>query len=126
MLPQGASPGTITSVKQVVLLCLNLSRAILSDTRVRRQWMFLSTLLVLAFVFAGYFFGFNLLKAHPALFAAYLVISLGGLVFLILFALFDLLLVRRDYHEARRAARRELTRHVEAARHEPPTAPPPS
>jgi hypothetical protein len=95
-------------VGQLIRLCLNLSRAILSDTRVRRQWIFFTTLGVLFFVFGGYFLAFGFLRQHPVGFAIYLLISFAGLGFLFLFALFDILLVRRHYMEERRRARREL------------------
>jgi hypothetical protein len=92
--------------------CLVIARAILSDMRVRRQWMFFLTLGVLAVVFGGYFLLFNFLEHHPFLFALYLAMSFGGLVFVMLFALFDLLMVRKAYGEAKKAALEEITRGV--------------
>jgi|GEM_PF-2073509 len=87
-----------------------LARAILSDTRVRRQWMFLGTLLVLGFVFGGYFLAGGFLRAHPVIFAVYVLASLGGVLFLVLFAFYDMLMVRREFLEARRAAHEEMVR----------------
>ena len=95
-------------VTRLIFLCLGLARAILSDTRVRRQWIFFSTLVVLGFVFGGYFLALKFLENHPVLFALYLLASFGGLAFLILFAFFDMLVIHRKYLAARRAAREKL------------------
>jgi hypothetical protein len=95
-------------VTRLIHLCLGLARAILSDTRVRRQWIFISTLVVLGFVFGGYFLALKFLENHPMLFALYLLTSFGGLAFLILFAFFDMLVIHRKYLAARRAAREKL------------------
>jgi hypothetical protein len=99
-------------MKFFVQSCLALSRAILSDMRVRRQWMFFLTLGVLALVFGGYFLLLGFLQQHPLLFALYLATSFGGLVFVMLFAFFDLLMVRKAYGEAKKAALEEITRGV--------------
>lgn len=99
-------------MKGLADFCLTMARAILSDFRVRRQWMFYLTLGVLAFVFGGYFLAFDFMKRHPVVFGAYLLISLAGLGFLILFAAFDLLVVRRAYREAHRAVMEEARRDI--------------
>ena len=98
------------SVHKLIETCLMLSRAILGDTRVRRQWMFMGTLLVLGFVFGGYFLAAGFLRSHPIVFALYVLASLGGVLFLVLFALYDMLMVRREFLEARRAAHEEMVR----------------
>ena len=90
--------------------CVMLARAILGDTKVRRQWMFAGTLMVLGFVFGGYFLAGAVLRAYPVLFAAYVLASLVGVLFLGLFALYDMLMIRRDFQEARRAAHEEMVR----------------
>ncbi len=95
-----------------------LSRSILGDTRVRRQWMFLGTLMVLGFVFGGYFLASGFLRAHPLVFALYILASLVGVVFLVLFALYDMLVIRREFQEARRAAHEEMMRDVRRDREE--------
>jgi len=97
-------------------MCVVLARAILGDTRVRRQWMFLGTLMVLGFVFGGYFLAAGVLRAHPVLFALYILGALAGVVFLILFAVYDMLMVRREFLDARRAARDEMVRGMAADR----------
>ena len=99
-------------MKSLVVLCLLLARAILGDTRVRRQWMFFLTLGVLAFVFGGYFFLFPVFRQQPWLFAVYLFFSLAGLFVLMLFALFDLLMLRKSYLAAKKEALDEITRGV--------------
>ena len=97
-------------MQKLIETCLVLSRAILGDTRVRRQWMFMGTLLVLGFVFGGYFLAGGFLRAHPIVFALYVLASLGGVLFLVLFALYDMLMVRREFLDARRAAHEEMVR----------------
>jgi hypothetical protein len=113
-------------VDRFIFLCLGLARAILSDTRVRRQWIFFSTLIVLLVVFGGYFLAIGFLQEHPFLFALYLLASFGGVIFLILFALLDMLMIHRRYREARRAAREKLSAPLEDAgsKQLPPTDPP--
>lgn len=64
--------------------------------------------MVLLFVFGGYLLAFDFLKRHPWLFALYLLASFAALIFLILFALFDMLMVRKDFREAKREARGKL------------------
>lgn len=103
----------VWGVQKLVQTVLVLSRAILGDTRVRRQWMFLGTLMVLGFVFGGYFLASGFLRAHPIVFALYILASLAGVLFLVLFALYDMLMIRRDFQEARRAAREEMVRDVQ-------------
>jgi FtsH-binding integral membrane protein len=103
-------------VKQLIATCVMLARAILGDTRVRRQWMFIGTILVLGFVFGGYYLAGGFLRSHPLVFALYLLGSFGGVVFLMLFALYDMLMIRRDFLDARRAAREEMARSVDAGR----------
>ncbi len=97
-------------VSSFVRFCLVLSRAILSDTKVRRQWMFLLTLGVLSFVFGGYFFGGSFMSDHPWIFLFYLAVSFGGLIFLVLFAIFDILMVRKALKAEAQAAFRQATR----------------
>lgn len=87
-----------------------LARAILGDTRVRRQWMFMGTLLVLGFVFGGYFLAASFLRSHPIVFALYILASLVGVLFLVLFAFYDMLMIRREFLAARRAAHEEMVR----------------
>lgn len=89
-----------------------LARAILGDTRVRRQWMFIGTLMVLGLVFGGYFLAAGFLRSHPVVFALYILASLAGVVFLVLFALYDMLMIRREFLDARRAAREEMVRDI--------------
>jgi len=101
-----------------------LARALLSDTRARRQWMFVSTLLVMIFVFGGYFFLGGFLRQHPLIFAFYLLASLTALVFIALFALFDMLVVTQQLRAARRAAAQELVKAVRADLTPEPTEPP--
>lgn len=103
----------------LIQFCLTFSRAILSDTKVRRQWIFFITLLVLIWVFGGYFVAFDLLKRHQWLFIVYVLASLAGLAMVFLFAIFDLLMVRKAFQEERRAARRELTEQIQAAIQKP-------
>lgn len=98
-----------------IQLCLQFSRAVLSDTKVRRQWIFFITLLVLTWVFGGYFLAFDMMKRHQWLFVGYVLGSLAGLAVVFLFAFFDLLMVRKDFLDERRAARRELARQVNEA-----------
>ncbi len=100
---------------KLIQLCLSFSRAVLSDTKVRRQWIFFITLLVLFFVFGGYFLGFELMRRHQILFILYVLASLAGLAVVFLFAIFDLLVVRREFLEERRAARRALARDIQSA-----------
>lgn len=87
-----------------------LARAILGDTRVRRQWMFMGTLMVLGLVFGGYFLAGGFLRAHPVFFALYVLASLAGVLFLVLFAFYDMLMIRREFLAARRAAHEEMVR----------------
>ena len=94
----------------MIEMCVILARAILGDTRVRRQWMFAGTLMVLGFVFGGYFLAGGWLRSHPVFFAGYVLASLVGVLFLILFALYDMLMIRRDFQAARRAAHEEMVR----------------
>ena len=105
-------------MRKFVETVLVLSRAILGDTRVRRQWMFLGTLMVLGFVFGGYFLASGFLRAHPIVFALYILASLVGVAFLVLFALYDMLMIRREFQEARRAAHEEMMRDVQRDREE--------
>ncbi|MGI8602838.1 MAG: hypothetical protein ACR2OZ_07530 [Verrucomicrobiales bacterium] len=93
-------------------LCLVLARSILGDMRARRQWMFFSTLAVLAFVFGGYFLLLDFLQRHPWWFAIYLAASFAGLAFVMVFALFDFLAVRKAFAEARKAAFDDITRGI--------------
>ncbi|MFN0127824.1 MAG: hypothetical protein ACKV19_14180 [Verrucomicrobiales bacterium] len=100
-------------MRNLVALCITLARAILGDTRVRRQWMFLGTLIVLGFVFGGYFIAGGLFRSHPVLFAIYILASLIGVVFLVLFAAYDMLMIRREFLGARRAAHQEMLKAVQ-------------
>jgi len=97
-------------VRSLIDLCLSLGHAILGDTRIRRQWMFLGTLIVLAFVFGGYFLAGGFLRSSPIVFALYILGSLTGVVFLFLFAFYDMLMIRREFLNARRAAHEEMVR----------------
>ena len=108
----------VRRVRSFVATVVMLSRSILGDTRVRRQWMFLGTLMVLGFVFGGYFLASGFLRAHPFVFALYILASLAGVVFLVLFALYDMLVIRREFQEARRAAHEEMMRDVRRDREE--------
>lgn len=72
--------------------------------------MFLGTLLVLGFVFGGYFLASGFLRSHPLVFALYVLVSLVGVVFLVLFSIYDMLMIRREFQDARRAAREEMVR----------------
>lgn len=98
-----------------VRFCLVLARAILSDTKVRRQWMFLLTLAVLSFVFGGYFFAGSFMSDHGWVFLLYLAASFLGLIVLVLFALLDMLMVRRALKAEAHAAFREATRGLPGA-----------
>jgi flagellar biosynthesis protein FlhB len=105
-------------VRAFIETVVMVSRAILGDTRVRRQWMFLGTLLVMAFVFGGYFLASGFLRAHPMVFALYILASLAGVLFLVLFAVYDMLMIRREFLEARRVAREEMVREMRGERRE--------
>lgn len=72
--------------------------------------MFLGTLMVLGFVFGGYFLASGFLRSHPLVFALYVLVSLVGVVFLVLFSVFDMLMIRREYQDARRQAREDMVR----------------
>lgn len=110
-------------MRSYLQLCFTLARAILTDTKVRRQWMFVSTLAVLGFVFGGYFLAGSFLAAHPVIFALYVLASLAGLALLMLFALFDFLKVRESLVTEQKKVAREAMRRL---REEVPPARPPS
>jgi hypothetical protein len=100
----------LRAMKSLALLCVVLARAILGDTRARRQWMFFLTLGVLAFVFGGYFLLFEAFQRHPWLFGVYVLGSFAGLFLLMIFATFDFLMLRKTYLAARKEAIEEVTR----------------
>jgi hypothetical protein len=84
-------------MKSTIELLVLVLRAILNDRKTRRQWMFYATLGVLIFIFGGLTPGLAWWKGHPILFAIYVLMGLGGAIWLMLFALYDLLKVRQEY-----------------------------
>jgi hypothetical protein len=89
-------------MKDFVTLCLTLARAILSDTQVRRQWLFYLSLAVIIFVLGGYW-GLRAVAVKSAvLMGIYLLLSLAGLIFMFAFALLDFLLMRKQFREEQR------------------------
>lgn len=69
--------------------------------------------MVLGFVFGGYFIAGGFLRSHPVLFALYILACLIGVLFLILFAAYDMLMIRREFLGARRAAHEEMLKAVQ-------------
>jgi len=85
--------------------------------------MFLGTLMVLGFVFGGYFLASGFLRSHPLAFAMYVLASLVGVVFLVLFSIYDMLMIRREFQDARRAAHEEMVRAMKKGGRKPEDGP---
>ncbi len=105
-LPELVFPGCCGVLSHFQTLLI-LSRAVIGDTRLRRQWMFFTSLGVLGFIFGGYFGLGEFFKASPVWFGLYVILSLGGLMFMMLFAVLDVLLIRRAFQQERRAVARQ-------------------
>ncbi len=75
---------------------------------------------MLAFVFGVYFIAGSFLRAHPVLFALYILASFAGVIVIALFAFYDMLMVSREFREARRTAREEMLREIEKEHEQDP------
>jgi hypothetical protein len=97
-----------------------MARVILSDTKMRRQWMFYVTIGLLVFITGGMMPGFVWWKSHVLLFSFYLLASLGGALLLMMMALFDMLLVMKAYRREKEQVEREMLSEVDDQGGSPP------
>jgi hypothetical protein len=89
-------------------LILQLTRAFIRDSRMRRAMMFWTTLASLITLFLGATVLSGLLAARPLLFIAWWAICAWMMLAATLLAIFDLLMIRA----AARQAKRDLSRKV--------------
>ena len=89
-------------------LIIQLTRAFIRDSRVRRSMMFWTTLASLLTLFLGATVLSGLLVARPLLFIAWWAVCAWLMVAAMLLAIFDLLMIRA----AARQAKRDLGRRV--------------
>jgi len=88
---------------------IQLTRAFIHDSRLRRTLIFYITLVTLLMVFVGAVFLDQALRDHPLLFLGYWGVCSWFTLAILLLAFFDLLAVRSAGRQAQRRLENELT-----------------
>ena len=93
-------------------MCTGIAALVLRDRQMRRQVMFYGMVGVVVQIAAGIAFFEDYLMERPALFALYWLSCLAGVLFLMMMALYDFLMVRQEARMRERELREELERQI--------------
>ena len=92
-----------------IRLLTGVSAALLREKSSRRKIMFYTSVLTMVVVFGGVLFLTPLLAKSPLLFLTYLLFCLGGALFMVLLALYDMAMIRRQHRSELMKLRNEVT-----------------
>lgn len=97
----------------LVQMCLGLATLLLRDRQLRRQVMFYGMVGLVVQIAAGIAFFEAYLTERPLLFGLYWLSCLAAVLFMMMMALYDFLMVRQEARLKERALEEELRRSME-------------